>query len=114
MSVFKDIARVRVAQARMAAVRQQLGQPAVALLARGREYPLTAVGLAAGAGVALGSLNVHPLRVPGMASLLGGGMAEAVRHGTRLLGEIAALGMAANAAGADAPTRPESSDDEPP
>lgn len=112
MSVFKQVARVRMARSRMAAARHQLGQPAGALLARGREYPLTTVGLAAGTGFALGSLNVQPLRVPGMASLLSGGVAEAVAHGTRLLAELAALGVAANAAGADA-ARPEAADDVP-
>ncbi|TAL89339.1 MAG: hypothetical protein EPN69_14485 [Rhodanobacter sp.] len=102
MRVFKQVARVRMARSRMAAARVQLSQPAGALLGRGREYPLTTVGLAAGTGFALGSLNVQPLRVPGMASLLGGGLAEAVTHGTRLLAELAALGAAAKATGADA------------
>ncbi|MEO6926878.1 MAG: hypothetical protein ABI129_09430, partial [Rhodanobacter sp.] len=90
MSLFKHLARVRMAQLRMEAARHQLGEPASALLARGREYPLTTVGLAAGTGFALGSLDVHPMRVPGVASLLSGGMAGAVAHGTRLLAELAA------------------------
>ena len=110
MSVFKDLARVRMAQSHMEAVRHQVGEPASALLARGREYPLTTVGLAAGTGFALGSLNVHPLRVPGMASLLSGGMGGVVAHGTRLLAELAALGMATNATGANV-KEPVASDD---
>lgn len=113
MSVFKELARVRMAQSHMEAVRHQLKEPASALLARGREYPLTTVGLAAGTGFALGSLNVHPLRVPGMASLLSGGMAEAVAHGTRLLAELAAFGMATSAAGASR-AKSEASGDSPP
>ena len=99
MSVFEQVTRVRQARARVAAARHELGTPAGALLARGREYPLTTVGVAAGAGFALGTLNVQPLRVPGLISLLSGGMAEAVTHGTRLLAELAALGMGANVAG---------------
>ena len=114
MSVFKNLARVRMARLRVELVRHQLGEPASALLARGREYPLTTVGLAAGTGFALGSLNVHPLRVPGMASLLSGAVGEAVTYGTRLLAELAAFGMAANAAGTDTTTSSEASDDVPP
>ena len=113
MSVFKNLARVRMARSRMEAARHQLGEPVSALLARGREYPLTTVGLAAGAGFALGSLDVHPMRVPGVASLLSGGMAEAVGHGTRMLAELAAFGMAARASGAGTAT-PDASDDSPP
>lgn len=96
MNVFDQLARVRVAQLRMSAARQDLSTPAAALLTRGRQHPLTTVGVAAGAGFALGSLNVHPLRVPGLGSLFGGGLAEVVAHGTRLLTE---LGIAHFAAG---------------
>ena len=111
MSVFKHMARVREAQSRMAVARRQLGEPAAALFERGREYPLTAVGLAAGTGFALGSLNVHPLRIPGLASLLGGGVAEAVTHGARLLAELATLGVTANTT--DGAARSEVNDVEP-
>ena len=104
MSVFRQMTRVNVARARVAAARHELGTPAGALLARGREYPLTTVGVAAGAGFALGTLNVQPLRVPGLVSLLSGGVAEVVTHGTRLLAELAALGLGANAAGGDPAT----------
>ena len=111
MNAFKQMTRVRLAQARMTAARRQLAQPAGALLARGREYPLTTVGAAAGAGFALGSMNVHPLRVPGIASVLGSGMAEAVAHGTRLLAELAMLGGVTKAADAATTAAP---DDESP
>lgn len=111
MSVFKQLARVRVAQLRMAATRQQVGQPATALLARAREYPLATIGIAAGAGFALGSLDVHPLRVPGMASLLSGGVAGGIAHGSRWLAELATLGLAAHPADTD-PGAPGDSQDE--
>ena len=110
MSVFRQVTRVRQARARVAAARHELGTPAAALLARGREYPLTTVGVAAGAGFALGTLNVQPLRVPGLIPLLSGGVAEAVTHGTRLLAELAALGMGANVAGGS-PATPGAGDD---
>lgn len=58
--------------------------PAAALLARGRDNPLTSVSLAAGIGVALGAADVHPLRVPGVRALLSGGVAELVTKGVRL------------------------------
>lgn len=96
MSVFEQNARVQAARLRVRAARHEVSAPAAALLARGREYPLTTVGAAAGAGFVLGSLNVHPLRVPGLAPLLGGGLAEAVAYGTRLIAELGAgLGAAA-------------------
>jgi hypothetical protein len=93
MSLFVQRARVRKAQSRMAMARRRVGEPAGALLARVHEYPLTTLVVAAGGGVALGSLNVHPLRVPGMASLLSGGVAGAVAHGSQWLAELAALGL---------------------
>ena len=94
MSVFDQFAEVRAAQLRMSAARQALSPPAAALLARGHAYPLTTVGAAAGAGFVLGSLNVHPLRVPGMGPLLSGGLADAVAFGTRLIAELGAAGLA--------------------
>ncbi len=113
MNVFRQRTRVRMAQARMAAARRELSRPAGALLERGRGYPLTTVGVAAGAGFVLGNLNVQPLRVPGMASLLGTGVADTVAHGTRLLAELAALAAVTNAGAADATGR-KAPDDEPP
>lgn len=89
MSVFDRLARVKAAQLRLQLARHELASPASALLMRGRAHPLTVVGVAAGAGVALGTLNVHPLRVPGLGSLLGGGLAEVVAQGTRLMAEFA-------------------------
>lgn len=94
MSVFDQVARVRAAQLRTTAARRALQTPVTALLARGREYPLTTVGAAAGAGFVLGSLNVHPLRVPGMGPLLSGGLADAVAFGTRLIAELGVAGAA--------------------
>ena len=50
MSVFDQVARVREAQLRMGAARQDLSTPAAALLMRGHRHPLTTVGVAAAAG----------------------------------------------------------------
>jgi hypothetical protein len=99
MSLLKQNARVQAARVHVRAARHELSTPAAALLARGREHPLATVGAAAGAGFVLGSLNVPPLRVPGLVSLLGGGLAEAVAYGTRLLAEVGAMGLGAAAAG---------------
>jgi hypothetical protein len=90
MSLFRRLGEVRAARARVAAHRAELAIPAAALLARGHRHPLATVGAAAGAGFVLGRLNVHPLRVPGLGSLLGGGLAEAVAYGTRLVAELGA------------------------
>ncbi|HWX65892.1 MAG TPA: hypothetical protein VNZ27_05615 [Rhodanobacter sp.] len=103
MSVFEQFAKVRAAQLRMSAARQQLSTPAAALLARGHAHPLTTVGVAAGAGFVLGSLNVHPLRVPGMGPLLSGGLADAVAFGTRLIAELGTAGLAGAGRDAQAP-----------
>ncbi|OOG48699.1 DUF883 C-terminal domain-containing protein [Rhodanobacter sp. C01] len=95
MNVFDHLARVQMAQLRMSAARQDVSTPAAALLTRGHQHPLTTVGVAAGAGFVLGSLNVHPLRVPGLGPLVGGGLAEVVAHGTRLLAELGMAGFEA-------------------
>ncbi|WP_329741898.1 hypothetical protein [Dyella sp. A6] len=88
MSLFRQIDKVRAAQARVAKHRDELAQPAAALLARGHRHPLAALGTAAGAGFVLGQLNVHPLRLPGVGALLSSGLAEAVAHGARLMAEL--------------------------
>lgn len=105
MIIFERLNRVREAQARMAAARHQLSTPAAALLVRGERYPLTTLGVAAGAGVVLGSLDVHPLRVPGIGPLLGGGLAEAVAVGTRLFAELG--GAALDSTGRGGVRRPD-------
>lgn len=96
MKVFRDLAEVRLAQAAVVAARHEVSVPANALLARGRRYPLTTVGAAAGAGLVMGTLNAHPLRVPGVSSLLGGGLAEAAAYGARWLTELGMDGLAAH------------------
>lgn len=88
MSIISQHARVRAAQQRMQAAREELAVPAAALLVRGHENPLATMGVAASAGFVMGRLDVHPLRVPGLGSLLSGGLAEAVAHGTRLIAEL--------------------------
>ncbi len=87
MSLFKKIENVRKARERVAIHRDEVATPAAALLRRGYRHPLTTVGAAAGAGFVLGTLGVGPLRVPGLVSLLSGGFAEIVAHGTRLMAE---------------------------
>ncbi|WP_426701483.1 hypothetical protein ACPPVV_00245 [Rhodanobacter sp. Col0626] len=106
MSVLKQVAKVQEAQLRVSVVRHELSTPAAALLSRGRKYPLTTVGTAAGAGFVLGSLNVHPMRIPGLGSLLGGGLAEAVAYATRLVVDLGVSGFEhrASDARADEPT----------
>lgn len=103
MNVFDQFAKVQAAQLRMSAARQELSTPAAALLARGHAHPLTTVGVAAGAGFVLGSLNVHPLRVPGVGPLLSGGLADAVAFGTRLIAELGTAGLAGSARDSHAP-----------
>lgn len=97
MTIFRRVARVRVAQAQARLALQDLKTPAATLLTRSREHPLTTVSMAAGAGFTLGSLNVHPLRVPGLGALLGGGVAEAVAFGTRLIADLGLMGLGAAA-----------------
>jgi hypothetical protein len=89
MSLFKQLQAVHSAQSRSQLARQELAVPAQALLSRGQRYPLTTVGMAAGAGFVLGQLNVHPLRVPGLGALLSGTAAELVGQAARLLAEFA-------------------------
>jgi hypothetical protein len=89
MSLFKQLHAVRTAKKRAQDARHELAVPAQALLSRGQRYPLTTVGVAAGAGFVLGQLNVHPLRVPGLGALMSGTAAEVVGQATRLLAEFA-------------------------
>jgi hypothetical protein len=93
MNIFDRVAKVKAAQVRMGVARRELSAPAAALLVRSHRHPLTTVGAAAGAGFVLGTLNVHPLRVPGLGPLLSGGLAEAVAFGTRLITELGTAGL---------------------
>lgn len=88
MGVFKQLARVRLAEQQWIQARQQVVPPAADLLARGYRHPLSAMGAVAGIGVLLGRLGLPPLRVPALGGLLSGGLAE-------LLGEAVHLLMAA-------------------
>lgn len=90
MNLFGQLDKVRAAQAWVAAHRAELAVPAAALLARGERHPLLMLGAAGGTGFVLGSLDVHPLRVPGLGPLLRGGFAETVAQGVRLLAELGA------------------------
>jgi len=84
MKITRQLAQVRLAQAEVRAARAGVGVPAEALVGRVRRYPLTSVGVAAGAGLAMAQMDFHPLRVPGVSGLLGGGMLELVGYGVRL------------------------------
>jgi len=101
MKLFKQIAKVQEAQHRMHAARRAATTPAAALLARAHAYPLGTVGVAAGAGFVLGSLNVHPMRVPGVAPLLNGSLAEAVAWGTKMVAELGVADVLQRAAGGE-------------
>lgn len=93
MSLFSQLAKVGAARAEMTLARGAVTIPATALFERGKRNPLTTVGSAAGIGFVLGTLNVHPLRVPGMSSLLGGGLAEIMSHGSQLIAQLGAFGL---------------------
>ena len=89
MSLTKQLHAVRAATTHVQAARHELAVPAHSLLSRGHRYPLTTVGMAAGAGFVLGQLNMHPLRVPGLGALLSGTAAEVVGQAVRLVAEFA-------------------------
>lgn len=88
MSLFKQLKKVEKARLRVAMHRNELAGPAASLLVRGYRHPLTTMGAAAGAGFVLGSMGVGAVRVPGLTSLLSGGIAEIVAQGTRLIAEL--------------------------
>ena len=90
MSMFGQHARVRAAQQRMGEARRAVAAPASALLARGERHPWVVLGVAAGAGFAMGRMNVHPLRLPGMSALLGSLMSELTALGAGFLANAAA------------------------
>lgn len=87
MKLFAEVTEVKLAQARVRAARNALGEPVSAIFERSDRHPLTTVGIAAGVGFALGSLNLHPLRTPIVGPLLGGGLADAAAFATRWLVE---------------------------
>ncbi|TBR35821.1 MULTISPECIES: hypothetical protein [Dyella] len=93
MSVFKQVNRVREAQARVVLAREAVAEPATALLDRARGRPLTTVGVATGLGFVLGQLGVHPLRVPGLGALLSGSAAELVTQAVHLVSEFSQGGF---------------------
>ncbi|HEY8586773.1 MAG TPA: hypothetical protein VIL60_08625 [Rhodanobacter sp.] len=91
MKVLDRLSSVRTAQLQMRQLRHDVTTPAAALLARGRGHPLTTVAAAAGVGFAVGSLGVRPLRVPGIAALLGGGLTDVVARGMHWIVAAAAV-----------------------
>jgi hypothetical protein len=90
MSMFGQHARVRTAQRRMSQARRAVAVPASALLARGERHPWVILGVAAGAGFVMGRMNVQPLRLPGMGSLLGAVMTEVTAIGAAFLARSSA------------------------
>ncbi|APG03627.1 hypothetical protein BJI69_06710 [Luteibacter rhizovicinus DSM 16549] len=78
MSIFNSLAKVTKARAEVALAREATVAPAAALIARGYEYPLTVLGIAAGSGVLLSSIKVNPLAVPGVSGLVAGGTADII------------------------------------
>jgi hypothetical protein len=95
MNILQRHARVRIAQARMTEARISLERSASTLLARSCAHPLSSLGVAAGAGFVLGRLDLHPLRVPALGSLLGGGIAEAIAQGVRVFADMSGADDAA-------------------
>lgn len=85
MNIVDQRARVRAAQQRMGEARRAVAAPASALLARGERHPVMALGIAAGAGFVMGSIDVHPMRVPGLGGLFEGALGEAAALGVSLL-----------------------------
>ena len=90
MNLSRRIDQVRAAQARVAAQRAELAAPTAALLARGRRHPWLMLATAGGAGFVLGSVDASPLRVPGFATLLRGGLADLLTQGVRLFAGLGA------------------------
>jgi hypothetical protein len=78
MGILNSMARVTQARAEVAIAREQTVQPAAALIAKGYEYPLTVLGIAAGSGVLMSSIKVNPLAVPGVSGLVAGGTADII------------------------------------
>lgn len=97
MSMSIQRARVAAAERRMQLARTGVALPAAALLCRGERYPFTTLGLAATVGAVLGRFNIHPLRIPGVSLLLGGGLAEVTALGARMIAGLgASLGRGDN------------------
>lgn len=94
MGIFRSIANVTEARARVVAAREETVRPAAALIARGYEHPLTVVGVAAGAGFLLSNVKLNPLAVPGVSGIVAGGAADLIARGLSIaagsfLGDLA-------------------------
>ena len=96
MNIFSRLAAVRRARARAESARLQWHTATDGLLARGRAHPVAMLGSAAGLGLIMGRCNLRIWRIPGLGSLLGGGLAEGVALATRLIGEFGLAGFAGN------------------
>jgi len=94
VGIFRSIANVTEARARVVAAREETVRPAAALIARGYEHPLTVVGVAAGAGFLLSNVKLNPLAVPGVSGIVAGGAADLIARGVSIaagsfLGDLA-------------------------
>jgi len=94
VGIFRSIANVTEARARVVAAREETVRPAAALIARGYEHPLTVVGVAAGAGFLLSNVKLNPLAVPGVSGIVAGGAADLIARGLSIaagsfLGDLA-------------------------
>ncbi|SDG21190.1 MULTISPECIES: hypothetical protein [Luteibacter] len=78
MGIFRSMAKVTEARARVVAARAEVVEPAAALIARGYENPLTVLGIAAGGGFFLSNIKLNPLAVPGVSGLVAGGTADII------------------------------------
>lgn len=76
MGIFSSMAKVTEARARVAVARAETVEPAAALIARGYEYPLTVLGLAAGSGFLMSNVKINPLGISGVSTLVAGGSAD--------------------------------------
>lgn len=95
MSILRELAAVRLAQRRVVVAHARWDRLTAALFARSHAHPLTTLGVAAGAGVVLGGLNVRALRVPGLGMLLSGGVADLAAFAMRLFSEFGIAGLGA-------------------
>lgn len=90
MSMSIQRTRVAAAERRMQLARTEVALPAVALYCRGERYPFTTLGLAAAVGAVLGRFDFHPLRIPGVSLLFGGGLADLTALGARMIAGLGA------------------------
>jgi hypothetical protein len=80
MGLSSSLAEVRIQDARVSAARRRLPAVGDALDARVRKHPLAWLGAAFGAGYVVERLPVRPWRIPGVLTLLSGGVIELLQQ----------------------------------